>query len=128
MWHQGEGDASGGLSKNAEKVEEYSEALIRVLSAWRADAGWDFPAFTAQASVWPMANAKHGGDRYLREAQALVWKRGVAHAGPDTDQLGLEYRQDDSASRVHFNAAGLKAHGEIWAEILSRFIESELDG
>lgn len=127
LWHQGEGDASGGLGKDKSKVERYSQALIRVLSSWRQDSGWDFPAFTAQASLWPMSNAKYGGDRYLRAAQALVWEMGFAYPGPDTDQLGLEYRQDDSERRVHFNAAGLQAHGEMWAEKLVPFIESELD-
>lgn len=122
LWHQGESDAAQGQSTDATKVETYYQALKSLLEQWRADSGWNIPVFTAKASLWPMANAEFGGDPYLREAQQRIWDNGIAFPGPDTDQLGLEFRQDNNESRVHFNAAGLKLHGEMWAEAVTDFI------
>lgn len=126
LWHQGESNAARGVSTDASKIETYSDALIRVLSHWREDAGWAIPVLTAQVSLWPMENAAYGGDPFLRAAQERVWNLGFGLPGPDTDQLGLEFRQDNSPSRVHFNAAGLRAHGELWMESLQDFINRKL--
>ena len=49
-------------------------------------------------------------DDEFRAAQAALWKSGIALAGPDTDALQAEYRDG-----VHFNARGLRQHGELWA-------------
>lgn len=122
LWHQGESNAARGQSNDPTKVDTYYESLKFLLQQWRSDSEWDIPVFTAKASLWPMANAEFGGDPYLREAQQKIWDDGIALPGPDTDQLGLEYRQDNNESRVHFNAAGLKRHGEMWAEATTGFI------
>lgn len=125
LWHQGESDSSRGESTDPAKTDIYFAALKRLLDNWRADAGWDFPAVVAKATLWPLDNAIYGGDPHIRAAQQRAWDEGIALEGPDTDQLGLEYRQDNSASRVHFNDAGLKRHGDLWADALTPFISRE---
>lgn len=117
LWHQGESDSSQGQNNNPADEQTYYLALRSLLLDLRADLGWDLPAYTAKASLWPVSNAVYGGDPYIRAAQQRIWDDGLAFPGADSDTLGLPFREStaSNASRVHFNADGLRAHGSLWA-------------
>jgi hypothetical protein len=61
----------------------------------------------------------------LRAAQRGLWESGVGLAGPDTDTLTMQYRQNNGKG-VHFNGAGLKAHGLLWADAAEVYLDKEL--
>ncbi|MBQ0105062.1 MAG: hypothetical protein KBT47_03390 [Armatimonadetes bacterium] len=112
LWHQGESDAGCA-------PEYYFDSMSKIIWQSRKDAGWNIPWFTAQATylVEPSAST--------REGQKMLWDKGVSFPGPDTDQwVGEEYRD---GNKVHFNAYGLKVHGEAWAKIIADYIHAEID-
>jgi beta-glucanase (GH16 family) len=76
------------------------------------------PWFTAQTTYHSEADA---ADEEFRGAQSLLWKNGVTLEGPDTDALRAEFRKG-----VHFNGAGLRKHGELWAERVAPWLEAQL--
>ncbi len=121
LWHQGESDAgqarSGYPADRQITGGQYAEYLERVIRVSRNRAAWPVPWFTAQATYHAEADPS---DAEFREAQALLWKRGVAWPGPDTDGLRKEFRDG-----VHFNAAGLKRHGQMWAEKVIPWLDSQ---
>jgi hypothetical protein len=43
--------------------------------------------------------------------------------GPDTDSLTAPYRQNGGKG-THFNDAGLKAHGQLWADKVSQYLDA----
>jgi len=45
--------------------------------------------------------------------------------GPDTDTLTAPYRQSGGKG-THFNDAGLKAHGLLWADKVSQYLDTIL--
>ena len=100
LWHQGETDVEMDGDK-------YFKLLKKVITTSREKAGWDAPWIVAQAT-YPDKPKDHP----IREAQARIWSEGIAHEGPDTDQLGRKYRD---STAVHFNPEGLDAHGKLWA-------------
>jgi hypothetical protein len=114
LWHQGESDANqdSGHGISGEQYRVFMEKLIR---ASRQKAGWEVPWLVAQASYH---SEKDPGCDDLRSGQKALWDSGIAFEGPDTDKLGGEYR-----AGVHFNAKGLQAHGQLWAEKVAKFIE-----
>ena len=61
----------------------------------------------------------------IREAQRSLWQRGLGFVGPDTDTLTMAYRQNGGTG-THFNEAGLKAHGLLWAESVSQYLDKVL--
>ncbi len=101
LWHQGETDVAMDGGK-------YFDLLKTVITKSREKAGWDVPWIVAQAT-FPHTPK----DNPIRLAQARIWVEDFAYEGPDTDRLGLEYRDKTS---VHFNPKGLAAHGKLWAE------------
>ena len=58
----------------------------------------------------------------IRQAQEKVVADGYALPGVDMDIIGPEFRDVDHKG-VHMTPEGLKKHGEMWAEILSRYIK-----
>ena len=50
-------------------------------------------------------------------AQKALWDKGIAHRGPDTNDLvgNADYRHDG----IHFGPRGLLIHAERWYAILS---------
>jgi hypothetical protein len=121
LWHQGESDANQADGHQI-TPEQYKEMLEHVIRASRAQAGWDFPWFTAEATYH---NPQDQACEPLREAQRSVWTDGVALEGPDTDTLTAAYRQNNGRG-VHFNDAGLKAHGNLWAEKVEAYLDHVL--
>ncbi len=118
LWHQGESDAHQAAGHGISGAE-YRKMLTRIIEESRRRAGWRVPWMVAQASYHSAADP---GDPEIRSAQAEICKSGLALQGPDTDQLGPEYREKNGAG-VHFNAKGLAAHGQLWAEKVAAYVE-----
>ncbi len=112
LWHQGESDATTAV----EPMFRGMKTLIRYSCL---DAGWRFPWFVAKVSYH---NPDHMSWENPRRVHQMVWDSGLALAGPDTDTLHREYR-DLGGIAAHFNAAGLKKHGEMWAELVIPYVE-----
>lgn len=130
LWHQGETDAAMGTSAKA-YVDEFAEVVKALNADETAPLNW----FVAHATYFP--DLKGGVPRsceglslslesmrkqqVIRAAQERIWKLGLAHPGPDTDQwIGEEFRSP-SQYCIHFNAYGQKIHAEGWAAQLSRW-------
>lgn len=92
--------------------------LRTIIEGSRLYAGWDVPWFVAQVSYHSPTDRS---DPEIRAAQQDIWKSRLALEGPDTDQLGLEYRENNGAG-VHFSAKGLEAHGRLWANKVGDYI------
>jgi hypothetical protein len=120
LWHQGESDSHEAPDRQISPAQ-YRQYLQRVIEASRAAAGWRVPWFVAQASYHSPADP---GSPELRAAQASLVTDGIALAGPDTDELGPEWRQNNGQG-VHFNARGLRRHGELWAECVGAWLEKQ---
>jgi hypothetical protein len=116
LWHQGESDAKQARGQITGR--EYTAMLENIIRASRNDAGWDVPWFVAQATYH---NEQDPGDPDIRAAQKAIVDDGIALQGPDTDTLGPEYRNG-----VHMNPKGLSAHGGLWAEKVSAYLDKEL--
>lgn len=121
LWHQGESDAgqvrSGYPAERQISGDEYFAYMRNLILATRARAGWPVPWVTALATYHSETDP---ADEEFRSAQKRVWEAGLAWAGPDTDALRGEWREE-----VHFNAKGLQKHGEVWAEkILAALAQS----
>ena len=57
-----------------------------------------------------------------RSAQKRLWDEGIAVEGPDTDTLTGDNRQD-SGKGVHFSRKGAIAHGKLWFENVSTYLD-----
>lgn len=121
LWHQGESDAN---QKPPHEISgaEYQKLLAELIRSSRDDAGgWRFPWFVAQVSYHspndPMSPE-------IRDAQASLWRSGLALQGPDTDQLTGPNRQNHGQG-VHMSDMGLKAHGQLWADKISAWLERQ---
>jgi eukaryotic-like serine/threonine-protein kinase len=106
LWHQGESDMNVKTP-----AETYRDRLKTVIESLNKDAGSNITWFVAQAS----SPNTSGEPTEVAKGQQLLWKEGVAKQGPNTDELGLEYRRD----KVHFNQRGLTAHAERWFKALA---------
>lgn len=122
LWHQGESDAKQSPEHQI-SAATYRNMMIRLIRASRKSAGWNFPWFVAEATYH---NPQDAATPSIEEAQRSLWQNGIALAGPNTDSLGSSYRQNNGKG-VHMNDAGLKAHGNMWAEIVERYLDSVLD-
>lgn len=118
LWHQGESDNHQPEGRNI-TPEQYQEYLRLVIRRSRADWGREVPWFVAQASYH---TPEQTGSAELRAAQLAVASSGFALAGPNTDELGIPYRESNGRG-VHFNRQGLIRHGELWAEVVSRWLD-----
>jgi lysophospholipase L1-like esterase len=121
LWHQGESDAgqarAGYPADRQISGKQYGEFMQKLISASRKEAGWEVPWCTAQTTYHSPTDP---GDAQFRAAQRSLWERGISLEGPDTDALGLEYRDGN-----HFNAKGLTAHGRLWAEKVATFVDAQ---
>ncbi len=115
LWHQGEADV------NMPAVE-YQAKLKNTILASTKHAGWEFPWFVAQATYH---NAEKPRFESIRTAQKNLCDNGIAILGPDTDTLTGDHR-DFEGKGIHFSPKGLKAHGQMWAEKVIPYVESEL--
>lgn len=121
LWHQGESDANQA-PEHSISPETYRRMLEHVIVSTRTKAGWEIPWFVAEATYHTPAEPLCPP---IRAAQKSLWESGVALQGPDTDTLTAAYRQNHGKG-VHFNEAGLKAHGELWAQAVERYLDTVL--
>ena len=112
LWHQGESDANQSDPTRTLPGQLYREYLEQLLRASRRELSWNAPWFVAQASYHAPGDAASPD---IRAAQAALWQDGVALAGPDTDALTGELR-DNGGRGVHFSGPGLRAHAARWVE------------
>ncbi|HVU46038.1 MAG TPA: sialate O-acetylesterase [Terracidiphilus sp.] len=121
LWHQGESDAH---QKPGHQIDgaTYRQMMIKLIRDSRRQAGWNFPWIVAEATYHSPADAS---DPDIEQAQQSLWRSGIALEGPNTDALGSEYRQNHGTG-VHFSGAGLKAHGELWAQAVEHYLDTVL--
>lgn len=117
LWHQGESDWKQPEGHNL-SLAEYREDLVQLITSTRTMAGWSVPWFVAQASY---GNPEQPGSEKFRQQQRAVVDGKLTLAGPNTDTLTGELREKQGQG-VHFSAAGLKRHGELWAQIVGDWI------
>jgi serine/threonine protein kinase len=115
LWHQGESDVN--LT-----TDEYARLLTKVITTSQKDAGWDFPWIVAQVSYH---NPEHPSYPSTRAAQKQLWDKGVAVEGPDTDTLTGDNRDTDGKG-IHFSGKGERAHGQLWADKVSAYLDKVL--
>ncbi len=116
LWHQGESDSLLGTSREA-----YAATLREVIAHSREDAGYDLLWGIAQAAFLPSTSASAEA-RILAAQLDVIAGDPLVFAGAMTDDLiGSEWRYD----MVHFNEAGLRLHGERWAEAVLPLIVPE---
>jgi len=103
LWHQGEDNVD-------DSAHDYRAAFFSVFSTIRRN-GVFAPIYVAQTSI-----CGNGPRESIRQIQrGLVDPSKNILAGPDTDQLGSEFRYD----ACHFNASGGERHAELWRQILA---------
>jgi hypothetical protein len=112
LWHQGESDANQKDPSRTLPGSLYREYLERIITESRRDIGWPAPWFVAQASYHVPGDE---GSDDIRNAQASLWQDGIALQGPDSDALRGTLRER-AGKGVHFSGAGLRVHGEKWAD------------
>jgi len=120
LWHQGESDY-GQAPANEISPAIYRQYLQRVIETSRSRAGWRVPWFVAQTSYHPGDT----GSPELRAVQRAFATDGITLAGPNTDELGPEWRESNGKG-VHFNARGLQRHGELWANCVGAWMEKQI--
>ena len=116
LWHQGESDVQMAS-------DEYYSKLRNVIVNSRRQAGWEIPWFVARASYHSPEQVSFES---TRTAQARLWADRIALEGPDTDTLTGANRDLDGTG-IHFSPQGLHAHGELWSEKVSPFIDQMLN-
>lgn len=118
LWHQGESDSIAGTSS-----EKYAEMLSQVIAQSRQDAGWDVPWGVALASYHPKpaATAERQAAVVQGQRKAIATVPGVFQ-GPETDSF---HTRGFLADTVHFNAQGLAAHAQGWADALAPLLKNE---
>ncbi len=121
LWHQGESDAHQAPAHQI-PASTYHKMMITLIHNSRRDAGWDFPWFVAEATYHTPADPR---TPELEQAQRSLWQPGLAFAGPNTDTLTGLYRQNNGLG-VHMSATGLHAHGRMWADAVSPYLNRVL--
>lgn len=122
LWHQGESDANQQDPANTLSGKLYREYLEKVIHQSNVIIGWDAPWFVAQVSYHVPGDES---SPEIREAQASLWKDGVAQEGPDTDALTGRYRENNGMG-VHMSAEGQYAHAARWVEKVAPWLDEEL--
>ena len=114
-----------GLSADASRTlagKLYRQYLEQLIVDSRRKVGWDAPWFVAQVSYHVPGDE---ASPEIRDAQASLWRDGIAWEGPDTDALKGDLRERGGQG-VHFSGAGLIEHANRWAEKLAPWLESKL--
>ena len=121
LWHQGESDANQQDPTRTLAGKLYREYLELVIRESRRELGWDAPWFVAQVSYHVPGDE---ASPEIRAAQASLWKDGVALAGPDSDALKGDLRENGGKG-VHFSGPGLREHAAHWVEKVAPWLEQQ---
>jgi hypothetical protein len=106
LWHQGETDAELRTDPG-----EYRESLRALVAGLRAEG------FAGRAYLTAGTRRGIADDPALRAAAAsLADPAAGVYPGPDSDGLGVEYREGGG---THFNETGLQRLAELWAARLA---------
>lgn len=121
LWHQGESDANQPEGHDI-SADTYKSMMQSLIASARADAGWNFPWFVAEATY-------HAPDDQscppIEAVQQELGVSGPALQGPNTDALTMQYREKNGQG-IHFNDAGLQLHGRLWSQQVSTYLDNEL--
>jgi hypothetical protein len=119
LWHQGESDANQKDAARTLPGRLYRAYLEKLVRDSRKEIGWDAAWFVALASHHDPGDA---GSADIRDAQASLWKSGVALEGPDSDALQGDSRDGKG---VHLSGPGWREHAARWAEKVSPWSEKQ---
>jgi hypothetical protein len=122
LWHQGESDGHQKDPSRDLPGDSYRQDLEQLIRDSRKEIGWGAPWFVAKVSY-------HKPGDFSPEigvAQQAVCDDGLALPGADTDTLVGDMREKNGQG-IHMSAAGLKAHGRLWFEKVSPWLEHQLD-
>ena len=120
LWHQGESDSIAGTS-----TDDYARMLGDCIRQSRQDAGWEVPWGVALASFHPDAKATAARQAAIVAGQGKVIQTvSEVFEGPATDSYHTRGWLCDS---VHFNAEGLAAHAQGWADSLTPLLRIDLE-
>jgi hypothetical protein len=118
LWHQGESDWKQAPEHQL-PLAEFRADLADLVASCRKAAGWDVPWLVAQVSY---GNPNQPGSEEMRAQQLAVVDNRLTFAGPNTDTLTGALREKNGQG-VHFSAEGQRRHGQMWAEIVAKWIE-----
>jgi len=121
LWHQGESDANQQDQTRTLPGNLYREYLEQIIRESRRAIGWEAPWFVAQVS-YHVPGDEASPD--IRAAQASLWKDGIAVAGPDSDALKGDFRENGGKG-VHFSGPGLREHAARWVEKVTPWLEQQ---
>lgn len=121
LWHQGESDANQKDPTRTLPGPLYREYLEKLIRDSRQSIGWEAPWFVAQASYHVPGDE---GSEEIRAAQASLSRDAIALAGPDSDALKGELRENNGQG-VHFSGKGLREHGARWAAQVIPWLEQQ---
>ena len=117
LWHQGESDSMAGTTAG-----NYAQMLGSAIAQSRKDAGWDVPWGVALASFHPAPAATPARQAAVIEGQKkVITMVPNVFKGAETDSF---HTRGWLADTVHFNAKGLAAHAQGWADALEKHIPS----
>lgn len=114
LWHQGESNSWPG----APYMNNYADTLTTIINRLNADIGYGLPWIVCQATYIPGLPLNDT----VRAQQQLLWTRGTALQGPDTDQWREGYRH--SGDGIHFNLAGLEVFSTGYHDWIVRHFHS----
>ena len=112
LWQQGEADMLAGTEASA-----YLAGLLRLRETLDAQ-GVTAPLLAARSTRCRTLGAGTLDRLWVREQDTLA--RARIYPGPDTDQLGDDFRRDG----CHFNEAGRQFAAALWSEAVSAFVEA----
>jgi hypothetical protein len=121
LWHQGESDSHQPVEHDIDALT-YRSMMVTLIRTSRKRAGWNFPWLVAEATYHTPDDPSCPP---IRDAQRSLWQSDLAIEGPDTDALTAPYRQNGGKG-THFNDVGLKAHGLLWADNVSQYLDTML--
>lgn len=119
LWHQGENNAGEGDLHG----RQYRMRLLEVVSTFRryGIAAPFFVALATKCGPYP----RPGSDSIREGQRSAVNPLMNVFLGPDTDQLGDDYR---GPQHCHFNAGGMQRHAAMWAQLLESWAAAKSGG
>lgn len=121
LWHQGESDAHQKDPSRDLTGEMYRQDLEDLIRDSRKAIGWDAPWFVAKVSYHKPGDFSPE----IAAAQQAVCDDGLALPGADSDTLVGPMREKNGQG-IHMSAEGLPAHGHLWVEKVSPWLEHQL--